>query len=63
MTIDDFINLVRRYRDSMVMYNRTKHYVYAQEIISLEKEIDAIIADDLARKKERQNIKIDFPPF
>lgn len=63
MTQDEFIQTVRRYRDNVVMYERTKHYVYAQEIISLEKEIDAAIADYLAEKRERQNIEIDFPPY
>lgn len=63
MTQDEFIDTVRRYRDNVVMYNRTKHYVYAQEIISLEKEIDVAIADYLAERKEKQNLKIDFPSF
>lgn len=63
MTQDEFILTVRRYRDNIVMYERTKHYVYAQEIISLEKEIDAAIAEYLAEKKKKQNVEIDFPPF
>ena len=63
MTQDEFINTVRRYRDNVVMYERTKHYVYAQEIISLEKKIDAAIATYLADEKKKQNIEIEFPPF
>lgn len=61
MTQDDFINTVLRYRDSLKMYQRTKHYIYAQEIIFNEKQIDAYIADYLDKKKEEQNPKIDFP--
>ena len=63
MTHDEFYQTVRRYRDNVVMYDRTKHYVYAQEIISLEKKIDAAIADYLADQKRKQNIEIDFPPY
>lgn len=63
MTQDEFIHTVRRYRDNIVMYNRTKHYVYAQEIISIEKEIDKAIANYLAEEKKKQNIEIDFPSF
>lgn len=63
MTHDEFIQTVRRYRDMIKMYNRTKHYVYAQEIISLEKKIDAAIANYLANEREKQNIEIEFPPF
>ena len=63
MTQDEFIQIVRRYRDNTIMYERTKHYVYAHEIISLEKEIDAAIANYLADKKREQNIEIDFPSF
>lgn len=63
MTQDDFINLVRHYRDNVVMYNRTKHYIYAQEIVSIEKEIDVEIANYLAEKKKKQNLEIDFPSF
>lgn len=63
MTQDEFIQTVRRYRDNVVMYERTKHYVYAHEIISLEKEIDAAIANYLAEEKKKQNIEIEFPPY
>ena len=63
MTHDEFIQTVRRYRDTMMMYKRTKHYVYAQKIISLEKEIDAAIADYEAEERKKQNIEIEFPPF
>ena len=61
MTQDEFIQTVRRYRDTLKIYDRTKHYIYAHKIISLEKEVDAAIADYLAKKKEEQNPKIDFP--
>lgn len=63
MTHDEFIQIVRRYRDNTIMYERTKHYVYAHEILSLEKEIDAAIANYLADEKKKQNIEIDFPSF
>lgn len=63
MTHDEFYQTVRRYRDNVVMYDRTKHYVYAQEIISLEKKIDAAIADYLANERRKQNVEIDFPPY
>ena len=63
MTQDEFIQIVRRYRDNTIMYERTKHYVYAHEIRSLEKEIDAAIANYLADKKKKQNFEIDFPSY
>lgn len=63
MTQDEFIHTVRRYREKLIMYERTKHYVYAHEIISLEKEIDGAIANYLAEEKKKQDIEIDFPPY
>lgn len=63
MTQDEFIQVVRRYRDNVVMYERTKHYVYAHEIIALENEIDTAIANYLAGENKKQNLEIDFPPF
>lgn len=63
MTHDQFIQMVRHYRDNLKMYQRTKHYIYAQEIIFNEKQIDAYIADYLAEEKKKQNIEIEFPPF
>lgn len=63
MTQDEFIETVRRYRDNMLMYERTKHYHYQLEIISLEKRIDEALANYLAEKKKKQNPEIGFPPF
>lgn len=63
MTHDQFIQMVRHYRDNLKMYQRTKHYIYAQEIIFNEKQIDAYISDYLAKKEEEQNPKIDFSSF
>ena len=63
MTQNEFYETVRRYRDNVVMYERTKHYVYAHEIVSLEKEIDAAIANYLAEEKKKQNVEIDFPLY
>lgn len=63
MTQDEFILLVRKYRETQLMYQRTKHYVYAHELKSLEKEIDSAIAKHMADELKRINKMLDFPDF
>lgn len=63
MTQDEFILLVRKYRETQLMYQRTKHYVYAHDLKSLEKQIDSAIAKHMADELKRINLMLDYPDF
>lgn len=60
MNEQTFYNLVRKYREAEKMYSRTKHYVYASDLVSLGREIDdAIKINEEEQVREREK-SLDF---
>lgn len=63
MTEQTFYNLVRKYREAERMYDRTKHYVYASDIINLQKQIDRAIKDNIEAQERKKQTSITFQRY
>ena len=63
MTEQAFYNLVRKYREAERMYDRTKHYVYAGDIINLQREIDKAIKLNIEAQESKKQTSMKFKMY